>query len=86
VAVGLPVACIGAVTYGLGAAAQHWLIRCLLWKNGLAPFRYAQWLDYAVALKSLYRNGAGGYVFIHGLMREYFVHLGTRGKFSPGKD
>jgi hypothetical protein len=38
-----------------------------------APLRYARWLDYAVALKLLYRNGVGGYVFIHGLVREYFA-------------
>jgi hypothetical protein len=73
VLLGLPVATIVAVPYGLGAALQHWLIRLLLWANRAAPLRYSRWLDYAVALKLLYRNGAGGYVFIHGLMRQYFI-------------
>jgi TIR domain/NACHT domain len=85
VAVGFPVSSTLAVTYGLGAATQHWLIRFLLWRNNAAPLRYARWLDYAVELKLLYRNGAGGYVFIHAHLREYFMHL-TRGASDPGTE
>ncbi len=66
-----------ALAFGVGAAAQHWLVRVLLWQNGVAPLRLQRWLGYAVSLRLLYRSAGGGYVFIHRLLQDHFVEQGT---------
>jgi hypothetical protein len=73
VAFGFQLALVIAMTYGLGSAAQHWLLRVLLWRAGVAPLRFGRWLDYAVSLKLLYRSGGGGYTFIHGMLQQRFA-------------
>ena len=79
---GFQLALVIAMTYGLGSAAQHWLLRALLWRAGVVPLRYARWLDYVVSLKLLYRSGGGGYIFVHGLLQEHLA----RGHGSAGSD
>jgi hypothetical protein len=60
VAFGFQLALVIAMTCGLGSAAQHWLLRVLLWRAGVVPLRFGRFLDYAVSLKLLYRSGGGG--------------------------
>jgi hypothetical protein len=73
IAFGFPIAVVIALTFGIGSVAQHWLTRVFLWRSAVAPLRYGRWLNYVVSLKLLYRTGGGGYVFVHGLMQEYFT-------------
>jgi len=73
IAFGFPIAMVIALTFGIGSAAQHWVMRVVLWRSAIAPLRYGRWLNYVVSLKLLYRTGGGGYVFVHGLMQEYFA-------------
>ena len=73
VAFGSQLALVIAMSYGLGSVAQHWLLRTMLWRAGVAPLRYGRWLDYAVSLKLLYRSGGGGYTFVHGQLQEHFA-------------
>jgi hypothetical protein len=68
-----PFAVALALAYGFGAVVQHWVIRLILCLHGHTPITFARWLDHAVSLRLLYRNGSGGYVFIHGLLQEYFA-------------
>ena len=70
--VGIDVGAVLAVAFGVGAAAQHWLIRVVLWTSGVAPLRLQRWLNYAVSLRLLYRSASGGFVFVHQLLQEYF--------------
>ena len=79
----VPIAIIMAVPYGWGAAAQHWLLRLLLFASGVAPLRYARWLNYATSLRLLYRGGSGGYIFIHQLLQEYFCDARTKPTPAP---
>jgi len=73
--VGLSSGFLAAVAYGLGAGIQHGLLRLLLFRYNLAPLRYVRWLDSMVQLRLLYRGVSGGYVFIHGVVQEYFVEM-----------
>jgi hypothetical protein len=61
--------------YGLGAVAQHGLLRVLLAIYHLAPLRYVRWLDNAVRLRLLYRSADGGYMFIHQMVQQHFSDL-----------
>jgi hypothetical protein len=81
VAFGFQLALVIAMTYGLGSALQHWLLRILLWQTRVLPLRLGKFLDYAVSLKLLYRSGGGGYTFVHGLLQDHF----TRGHSSAGR-
>ena len=50
---------------------QHVILRILLWRRGMIPWNYAQFLEYAHDLRLLQRVG-GRYRFIHELLREHF--------------
>ena len=50
---------------------QHGVLRILLWRRGIIPWNYAQFLEYAHDLRLLQRVG-GRYRFIHELLREHF--------------
>ena len=70
---------IGGLIFGLGfgrgfASLQHLALRLLLWRDDLAPFNYDKFLNFAVE-RILMRKGAGGYVFIHRTLMEYFAML-----------
>jgi hypothetical protein len=63
----------GLLNGGL-ACLRHYILRFLLWRAGSAPWRYAQFLDYAAG-RGLLRRVGGGYIFIHRLLLEYFASL-----------
>ncbi len=53
---------------------QHGVVRFLLWRRGVMPWNYAQFLEYAHDVRLLQRVG-GRYRFIHELLREHFEQL-----------
>lgn len=69
---------LGGLVGGLGggglACIQHGVLRWLLWRSGLIPWDYVQFLDYA-AERVLLRKVGGGYIFIHRLLLDYFASL-----------
>jgi hypothetical protein len=56
------------------ACLQHFTLRFVLWCPGLAPWRYARFLDYATERMFLQRVG-GRYRFIHDLLRDHFAAM-----------
>lgn len=54
------------------ACIQHSLLRYLLFRSGVVPWNYAQFLDHA-ADRILLRKVGGGYIFIHRLLLEHFA-------------
>ena len=54
------------------ACVQHVVLRFVLWCRGVAPWRYARFLDYATERMLLQRIG-GRYRFIHNLLRDHFA-------------
>ncbi|HEX5691394.1 MAG TPA: hypothetical protein VFX76_15375, partial [Roseiflexaceae bacterium] len=73
---GLEFGLAGGFVVGLGwggfVCLQHLLLRFMLWRNGMAPWRYAHFLGYAA--ESLFlRKVGGGYVFIHRLLLMHFA-------------
>lgn len=65
--------CLLGMACGGGAVVQHWTIRLLLWRFGLAPLRLAHWLAFLVRLRVLYWGVGGGHMFIHRLVQEHFA-------------
>ncbi len=70
--VGLMVGLILALRSGLMTCLQHVLLRIFLYRNGVTPYNYVQFLDYAVERLFLRKVG-GGYIFVHRLLLEYFA-------------
>ena len=60
--------------YGGGACIYHFILRIMLRYNNSAPLDYVNFLEYAVDRIFLKRVG-GGYVFIHGLLMDYFATI-----------
>jgi hypothetical protein len=69
---------IGLLRGGL-TILQHLLLRLILVWNNFAPWRYADFLDYAAERIFLCRVG-GGYMFIHRYLLEYFASLNANSK------
>jgi hypothetical protein len=69
---GLLTGLIFGLDYGWRACLQHLVLRWVLWRRDLAPWRYVQFLDYA-AERILLRKVGGGYIFIHRLLMEHFA-------------
>jgi hypothetical protein len=67
---GLP----GGLRFGGHAYLRHFALRLVLWHNNFAPLKYVRFLDYATARIFLRRVGSG-YVFIHGMLLEYFAAM-----------
>jgi hypothetical protein len=72
--VGLIVGLSGALISGGMFALKHFVLRLFLWIGGSAPLRYVAFLAQAKDLLFL-RQVGGGYIFVHRLLREYFVSL-----------
>jgi len=53
---------------------RHYVLRFLLWRSGMAPWRYVQFLDYATE-HILLRKVGGGYIFVHRLLLDHFAAL-----------
>ncbi len=51
---------------------KHLALRLLLIRNGSAPWKYVEFLDYAAG-RILLRKVGGGYAFIHRMLLEYFA-------------
>jgi serine/threonine protein kinase len=59
--------------FGAGEACiKHITLRLVLYANGVVPWNYANFLDYATDLIFLQKVG-GGYIFIHRLLLEHFA-------------
>ncbi|MBE9137026.1 NACHT domain-containing protein [Nodosilinea sp. LEGE 07088] len=56
------------------ACIRHFSLRLLLWKNKVAPWNYARFLDYACERIFLQKVG-GSYIFIHRLLLEHFAQM-----------
>ena len=55
-------------------APRHFILRCLLYRNGSIPWNYARFLNYSTERMLLQRVG-GRYRFIHRLLQEHFAAL-----------
>jgi DNA polymerase III delta prime subunit len=71
---GLPGGLLGGLRFGGHAYLRHFALRLVLWHNNFAPLKYVRFLDYATARIFLRRVGSG-YVFIHGMLLEYFAAM-----------
>jgi len=72
----IPALAVG-LTCGGAAYVQHIVLRFLLWCARSVPFHYSRFLDYATE-RILLRKVGGGYIFIHGLLLEYFASLAEK--------
>ena len=61
---------------------RHFTLRYLLARNNLLPWRLAEFLDVAVA-HILLRRVAGGYIFVHRMIQEYFASLYQNSEEGP---
>jgi hypothetical protein len=61
-----------ALLIGGYTCLQHFILRGFLWRNGVAPWNYVRFLEYAVERIFLHRVG-GGYIFVHRALLEYFA-------------
>jgi DNA polymerase III delta prime subunit len=75
--VGLPMAVVAALAAGGAVGIQHYLLRAILAVNGVIPWRYRRFLDYATERVFLRRIG-GSYIFYHRLLMEYFANKGDK--------
>ncbi|WP_161982521.1 NACHT domain-containing protein [Dictyobacter alpinus] len=64
------------------ACIQHIILRILLWRSGVMPWNYAQFLDFATE-RILLRKVGGGYIFVHRLLLDYFAALVPRQTTDP---
>jgi transcriptional regulator with XRE-family HTH domain/GTPase SAR1 family protein len=58
--------------HGGSAWLEHYLLRWYLWQQGVIPWNYIHFLEYATDHILLRKVGAG-YIFIHRLLLEYFA-------------
>jgi hypothetical protein len=72
--VGLWSGLVVALAYGGYTLLSHYILRLLLWKNGVMPLNYSMFLDYCVE-RIFLRKVGGGYIFVHRLLLEYFAAL-----------
>lgn len=88
---------IGALVWGLDfclffwllrggvAFLRHFVLRFILWREDVMPWRYVRFLDYA-AQCMLLRKVGGGYIFIHRLLQDYYATLETTEGSSGASD
>jgi AAA+ ATPase superfamily predicted ATPase len=62
--------------FGGAAYIQHFTLRWLLWREGLIPWNYSHFLNYA-SEHFLLQKVDNGYIFVHRLFMEYFAFLDT---------
>jgi len=84
--IGLTYALFGAFLAGIfGGGAfiiKNWVVRVALWVNGRAPFQYVQFLKSSYRHSFLWQAG-GGYVFLHGLIRDYLASINLSDELDP---
>lgn len=88
---GLVFGLLASLWFGGLDIIQHFTLRFILCLNGIMPWNYARFLDYA-AERIFLRKVGGGYIFIHRLLLEYFAALGQKHtkkttyiKFDPSR-
>ncbi len=74
--VGTLIAVVSGLHVGGVVCIQHAVLRWFLWRAGSLPWDYPRFLDYA-AERVLLRKVGGGYIFVHGLLQDYFASLDT---------
>jgi len=62
----------GFIIGGGYTAIQHFILRVLLYRKGVIPWNYADFLDHA-ASQILLRKVGGSYIFIHRYLLEHFA-------------
>jgi hypothetical protein len=81
----LGVALIGALAVcfraGGDECVKHFALRRVLVRNGLAPWNYARFLDYAAERILLNKQG-GGYSFLHRTLLEHFARRFDASEYS----
>ena len=83
ISVGLVTGLIGGLLYGGVAIIQCYVLRFILSRNNLLPWRLVPFLDHCVDLIFLRRVG-GGYIFIHRLLMEHFAEMYVETPTSKG--
>ncbi len=73
-AYGLFWGCTVSIVRGGGACIQHFSLRLILYCNGISPWNYKRFLDYATELIFLQKVG-GGYIFVHRMLMEHFAQM-----------
>lgn len=68
------VATLMALAFGWLAVIEHFALRFCLYKQGVIPWHYVRFLDYA-ADRTLLKKVGGGYIFAHRLLQEHFASL-----------
>jgi hypothetical protein len=58
--------------FSLQSVLQHGALRVILWRSGVSPWNYADFLDYASELRLVQKLG-GRYRFFHDLLREHLI-------------
>lgn len=71
---GLIMGLILGFRYGGLACIQHFALRWMLFRSGVAPWNYARFLDYASERLLIQRVG-GRYRFIHKLLQDHFAAM-----------
>jgi hypothetical protein len=61
---------------GLGTIVKHYTLRFWFWRTQHFPWNVVPFLNDAVE-KLLLRKVGGGYIFRHGLLKDYFASLDT---------
>jgi eukaryotic-like serine/threonine-protein kinase len=82
VMVGLLVGLITGLTFGVfaslnrggSAVIKHFVLRLILWRKGYTPLDFVNFFDQCAKLIFLKKVG-GGYIFIHGMLLDYFADL-----------
>ncbi len=83
--VGVPLGLFVGLSLGGLACIRHMILRWLLWRLKSIPRNYPQFLDYA-AERIFLRKVGGGYIFIHGLLLDYFSSLNAVPPHAPAED
>ena len=70
--VGMPLGIIlGFMFYGGVEVLKHLMLRWVMYQQGISPWRYTRFLEYAKKLHFL-KPQSSGYAFIHDWFQEYF--------------
>ena len=69
---GIGLAIVSGFIMSVVEALKHFILLCLLYRNGSIPWNYARFLNYSTERMLLQRVG-GRYRFIHRLLQEHFA-------------
>jgi hypothetical protein len=63
---------LAALRFGGLDVVKHYLLRLLLWQQGLCPLSFPRFLEHATA-RGLLRRAGGGYLFFHSTLMAYLA-------------